>query len=80
MVNTGGLLNNTGNRETCLEARFTVSDFNFRVQIDRLVSGESDVESDIPISNRPRPRSRTVMLHSTYHLILLIFDTVIARI
>ena len=31
MVNTGGLVNNTRNRETCFDAGFTVSDFSFRV-------------------------------------------------
>ena len=30
-VDTGGLVNNTRNRETCFEASFTVSDFSFRV-------------------------------------------------
>ena len=31
MVNSGGLVNNTRNRETCFEAGFTVSDFSFSV-------------------------------------------------
>ena len=57
MVSTGGHVNNSRNRETCFEAGFTVSGFSFRVnEINRLVSDESDVDSDNLISNRSRPK------------------------
>ena len=55
-VNTSGLVNTIRNRETCFEADFTVSDFSFRILSTRSLGyGESEIESDIWISNRSRP-------------------------
>ena len=59
-----GLENNTRHRENCLEAGFAVSDFSFRVIENRSLGfGESDVESDIRISNRSRPMLINIFGH-----------------
>ena len=55
MVNTSGPVNNTRNRENCLEAGFGILVLELSNRL--LGFGESDVESDVRISNRLRPKS-----------------------
>ena len=59
MVNTSGPVNKTRSRETCVEAGFTVSDISFRV-IDSIAwFRRIRLESDIRISNRSRPKTKS---------------------
>ena len=59
MVSTSRPVNKTRNRETCVEAGFTVSDISFRV-IDSIAwFRRNRLESDIRISNRSRPKTKS---------------------
>ena len=82
MVNNSSLVNNTRNHETCFDAGFTVSDYSFgrSYQIDRLVSADpTDIECNIRISNRSRPKFDKLFYKTKKEKILKLFGCCMQR-